>query len=231
MAEEPGRSSRAQRSAMARISRSRCAASRTRRSRSRRWRSAMVIAPVMDSPVSRASSPASWQVSGFLMLSPMVSHGTNARASAASGGGCSMRGRRGWAGGGPGAQRARSELRGRSAGPAMGRFQGRRTRASLPYASSLQCNGGVRGGRDLRGNRISVVDAESFAGLSGMAELRRTEVLGESGDDRTSALTLQAGGGGAAAGSVSADVPALCRCPWQHAIGSRKPARSRLRTA
>ena len=44
------------------------------------------------------------------------SHGTNARGSAATGGVCSMRGRCGWAGGEPGAQRQRS------AGPAMGRF-------------------------------------------------------------------------------------------------------------
>ena len=46
----------------------------------------------------------------------MASHGTNARGSAATGGGCSMRGRCGWAGGEPGAQRQRS------AGPALGRF-------------------------------------------------------------------------------------------------------------
>ena len=46
------------------------------------------------------------------------SHGTNANGSTATGRVCSMRGRRGWAGGGVGAQRMRS------ADPAMGRYGG-----------------------------------------------------------------------------------------------------------
>ena len=43
-------------------------------------------------------------------------YGTSDDGSAATGGGCSMNGRRGWAGGGTGAQRQRS------AGPALGRY-------------------------------------------------------------------------------------------------------------
>ena len=50
-------------------------------------------------------------------LAASASHGIGARVSVASGGGCSVRGRCGWAGGGVGAQRSRS------ADPAMGRFE------------------------------------------------------------------------------------------------------------
>ena len=61
-----------ERSAMDRSSRTRASTPRLRFSRSRRSCSATVIAPVMVSPVRRASSPASRQVSSFLMLRLIV---------------------------------------------------------------------------------------------------------------------------------------------------------------
>ena len=62
------RSNSEQRRAMARILWRRASTLRSRLSRSRRSLSATVIAPVMVSPVRRASSPANLQVSSFLML-------------------------------------------------------------------------------------------------------------------------------------------------------------------
>ncbi len=50
-------------------------------------------------------------------------YGTNDERSAATGGDCSMRGRRGWAVGGAVAERARTAFAVRGGGPAMGRYE------------------------------------------------------------------------------------------------------------
>ncbi len=60
-----------------------------------------------------------------------VLHGTNDDGSAATGGDCSMQGRRGWVGGGAGAQRQRS------AGPALGRYRSKISPALVAFLALL----------------------------------------------------------------------------------------------